>query len=138
MTTEISSLMMPNGPDLAKSAGQPVKLEFVDNSSNGGKQVPVEGKYQPQEKSVNTTELREAVDQINSFVQTVQRDLTFSFDEGSGQTVIKVIDSKSGGLVRQIPSEEVLSMATHLRDVESMMGSQQSEMTEGMLFSDKT
>ncbi|MCP4077351.1 MAG: flagellar protein FlaG, partial [Gammaproteobacteria bacterium] len=73
-----------------------------------------------------------------SFVQTVQRDLTFSFDEGSGQTVIKVIDSKSGGLVRQIPSEEVLSMATHLRDVESMMGSQQSEMPEGMLFSDKT
>ncbi|MGR8999894.1 MAG: flagellar protein FlaG [Gammaproteobacteria bacterium] len=56
-------------------------------------------------------ELDQAVQAINQYVQNVQRDLQFSVDEDSGRNVVKVIDSQSKEVIRQIPSEEVLVLA---------------------------
>jgi flagellar protein FlaG len=56
-------------------------------------------------------ELNAAVQQMNTYVQNIQRDLQFSVDEESGRNVVKVIDSKSKEVIRQIPSEEVLALA---------------------------
>ncbi|REH36751.1 flagellar protein FlaG [Paraperlucidibaca baekdonensis] len=41
-----------------------------------------------------------------------QRKLEFSVDESSGRDVVKVIDSDSGDLIRQFPSEEVLKLSS--------------------------
>ncbi len=58
-----------------------------------------------------SAELNAAVQQMNTYVQNIQRDLQFSVDEESGRNVVKVIDSKSKEVIRQIPSEEVLVLA---------------------------
>ena len=47
--------------------------------------------------------------------QVRQRALEFSIDEGSGRTVIKVIDKETEAVIRQIPSEEVLELSARLR-----------------------
>ena len=59
-------------------------------------------------------ELKQAVSQLNDFVQTMQRDLQFSIDKDSGTMVVKVIDAKSEKVIRQIPSEETLRLARSL------------------------
>ena len=43
-------------------------------------------------------------------MQQSRRELHFSVDENSGRTVIKVIDSATQELVRQIPPEQLLSL----------------------------
>lgn len=53
-------------------------------------------------------ELENVTSDMNKYVQTMQRDLHFSVDEESGETVIKVVESESQRLVRTIPSEEFL------------------------------
>lgn len=58
-----------------------------------------------------SAELQDAVQKMNMYVQNIQRDLQFSVDEASGRNVVKVIDSKSKEVIRQIPSEEVLALA---------------------------
>ena len=64
--------------------------------------------------------LEKSVSQLNEIVQSVQRDLEFSIDETSGDTVvIKVLDTKTDEVIRQIPSEEVLAIA---RNIESLKG----------------
>jgi len=55
------------------------------------------------------------VKKLNDYVQTVQRDLQFSVDEDLERTVIKVIDSASGDLVRQIPEDIFLELARSLK-----------------------
>lgn len=40
--------------------------------------------------------------------------VTFEIDEGSDRLIIKVVDRSSGELIRQIPSEEMLRIATRL------------------------
>jgi flagellar protein FlaG len=43
--------------------------------------------------------------------------LQFSVDDKSGETMIKVVDSKTDEVVRQIPSEEVVRLRQRLEDV---------------------
>lgn len=59
-------------------------------------------------------DLKQAVSQLNNFVQNMQRDLQFSIDKESGTMVVKVIDAKSEKVIRQIPSEETLRLARSL------------------------
>lgn len=60
--------------------------------------------------------VNQAVEVLNEYVQSVNRDLQFSVDEASGRTVIKVLDAETQEVVRQIPSEEILALARHLRE----------------------
>lgn len=60
--------------------------------------------------------LEAAVASINDFVQLVQRDLHFTVDEELEKTVIKVVDSHSGELIRQIPEDIFLELARKLKE----------------------
>ena len=136
MANEISSMTLANMPARpVKDSSQFAKLEGVPTPT-AEQALPNSGKALPQQPA-NQAQLREAVDQINQYVQTVQRDLSFSMDGDSGETIIKVIDSGSGELIRQIPSVEVLALATYLQDVsKETPGS--AEIAQGILFSEST
>ena len=54
--------------------------------------------------------LSEASSNLNEFMQTMQRNLKFSVDEVSGESVIAVHDAKTDELIRQIPSKEALEL----------------------------
>lgn len=48
-----------------------------------------------------------------------QHNLSFSVDEDSGVSVVKIIDSESGDIIRQMPSEAWVRMARHINDYAS-------------------
>ena len=54
--------------------------------------------------------LSEASSNLNEFMQTMQRNLKFTVDEVSGESVIAVHDAKTDELIRQIPSKEALEL----------------------------
>ena len=64
----------------------------------------------------DSVELEKAVQGLNEHVQSVQRELQFSVDKDSGHTVIKVMDIATKEVIRQIPSEEALSVARQLNE----------------------
>jgi len=59
--------------------------------------------------------VEKAIAHLNDYVQSVQRDLEFSLDEGSGATVVRVIDRSTKTVVRQIPSDVALRLARNLK-----------------------
>mgnify|MGYP000871654780 CR=1 FL=1 len=69
----------------------------------------------------NGEQIEEAVTSIQNFVQTIRRDLNFSLDDSSGRVVVKVTDSASGEVIRQLPSEEALRLAESLEEVRSLL-----------------
>jgi len=140
MANEISSRVTTQVSAPVPKSGQFAKLSTVNVPDAGGQTLPETGNNLPRQagnEPTNSTQLKEAVSQINDFVQNVQRDLSFSLDESSGRTVIKVVDSGSGELVRQIPSEEVIALATVLQDVNTESSSAENVPT-GILFSEST
>ena len=141
MANEISSIAAIRALTAAKSSGQVTKPNVatspVNNGSvNGGEALPPRGREVPAQV-VDTAELSEKVTEINAMIRSIQRDLAFNIDQDSGKTVIRVIDSESGELIRQIPSEKVLAIATHLRDFQEDTVSG-GEIGQGLLFSDST
>ncbi|PKH88840.1 hypothetical protein CXF79_04925 [Colwellia sp. Bg11-28] len=62
-------------------------------------------------------QLEKVAQQLQDFVGEMNRGLEFSVDKDSGRDVIKVIDKTSGDLVKQYPSEEVLTLVAKLSDM---------------------
>lgn len=65
--------------------------------------------------------VEKAVSSIQGFVQSIRRDLNFDFDDSSGRVVVKVTDSASGDVVRQIPTEDALRLAENLEEIRSLL-----------------
>ncbi|MDR6956253.1 flagellar protein FlaG [Pseudomonas brassicacearum] len=78
-------------------------------------------KDEPKDVMAEKDKLKQAVQEIEKFVQSVKRNLEFSIDEPSGKVVVKVIASGSGEVIRQIPNEEVLKLANSLNDANSLL-----------------
>ncbi len=80
----------------------------------------------PAEKTeISVEELQAAIDKLNDFMRQGQRSLSFSVDQSADEVIVKVVDTQTQELVRQIPNEETLRIKEHL---ESMLG---------LLFNDK-
>jgi flagellar protein FlaG len=66
--------------------------------------------------------IENALAEISEFVQNNGRQLNFSVDEGSQKNVVKVTDSETGEIIRQIPSEEVLRLSERLQNLQLDVG----------------
>tara|TARA_B100000700_G_scaffold329085_1_gene449223 strand:+ start:172 stop:603 length:432 start_codon:yes stop_codon:yes gene_type:complete len=84
-------------------------------------------------KVKSADELRELVDEVNQNQSIRQRNLEFSVNDEIGTTIVKVIDSESGELIRQIPSEELVRLAEKLSDQRQETGSD-SKSSAGFLI----
>ena len=62
-------------------------------------------------------QLEKVAQQLQDFVGDLNRSLEFSVDKDSGRDVIKVFDRESGDLLKQFPSEEVLTLVSKLSDM---------------------
>lgn len=60
--------------------------------------------------------LQDVVSDLNKLVRELHRELRFSVDSDSGDTVIKVIDRETEEVVRQIPSEELIRLRKRLQE----------------------
>ncbi len=67
-----------------------------------------------QAREVPKASLNELVAKLNERMQDIRRELQFSVDDDTGKVVIKVLNAETEEVVRQIPPEEVLSLAANL------------------------
>lgn len=70
--------------------------------------------------------VEDAVKQIEQFTQSVAQNLKFSIDEDTGKTVVKIMDSQTNELIRQIPSEEAINIARTLGKIEGVLFNDQA------------
>ena len=99
----------------SEESSSSVKKTDVENGNN----LPLEKAevVSPKKAPVKTEQV---VEEVNQFVQSVQRDLHFSVDEDSGITIIRVRDKESGELIRQIPEDIFLNLAQNLKQNQSL------------------
>lgn len=115
MPTEISASLgtSVSPPAPSKSSADPTAVSRQALPAHGQNHPPQAG-----ENKVRAKDLSDAVSRIQDYVQSVQRELRFSIDKDSGRTVIKVVDSSTNKVIRQIPPKEVLAIAKHLKELQ--------------------
>jgi len=66
-------------------------------------------------------ELRDAVGKIEESMAPAASDLRFSIDEDTGITVVKLIDTQTQTIIRQIPTQEVIEISKALDKMQGLL-----------------
>jgi len=69
----------------------------------------------------SSQQVQQAFEKIRAAVAPMAQDLHFSMDDSSGKTVVRVVDTSTQEVIRQIPSEEVLHMAQELDRMQGLL-----------------
>jgi flagellar protein FlaG len=86
-------------------------------SAPAGEELPVPRPAPPPP----VVDVDRAVARLNELMTSRRRSLRFDVDEGSGRTVITVINASTNEIVRQIPPEELLQLAHNLETFGSVI-----------------
>ncbi len=65
-------------------------------------------------------QVQSAVDNINKAMAQSNANVEFSIDKDTKQTVVKVVESGTGDVIRQFPSEEVLAISRAISHMQQM------------------
>ena len=117
MTDMISQLV----PQAGRGAGSRVQNTRVDAAAvavnkTRDERPPVD----EASKEMSAKQLAEAVSQLNEHMQQGHHSLRFSIDDISGRTIVRVVDTETDEVIRQIPSEEMLAVMHHVREFGSL------------------
>lgn len=74
----------------------------------------------PADSNQGKPSLEDAVKNLENFVSAVNSEISFSIDQSSGAQVVKVLDSQSKEVIRQIPSEEAIQLAQALDKLQGL------------------
>lgn len=90
-----------------------VSVKLPQSTGNEAQQAEqVAEQHPPLEK------LKGVVDNINRALKLANRNLEFSVDESTSKQVVKLVDSDTGDLIRQFPSDEMLAISRAIDQVQ--------------------
>jgi flagellar protein FlaG len=91
-------------------------VSAIGQSEAGSKQSDA-----TQKQPVDEKELSSAVDQLNDTAKLFNTQLQFSVDPDTGRRVVKVTDSQTNQVIRQIPAEDVLRLSKAIGDFKGLL-----------------
>ena len=99
-------------------------VDDVNKTDEQGPQNQLSNQYAQQGIETNSSQnqqlereqLEKVAQQLQDFMGEMNRSLQFQVDEDSGRDVIKILDKTSGDVIKQYPSEEVLSLVSKLSE----------------------
>jgi len=113
----ISSL---SGAGTAVTPNPPEQAPRTAEASPVQVQVPAVAPS-PQMAGPSLEQVQQAAKQVQQIVQAQTSNLTFSVDQGSGKTIVKLMDSETGKVIRQIPSEEMIAMSEAMDKMQGLL-----------------
>lgn len=119
MDTSISLHAVPagSGSSVASRAGEPAGPAVAASISAPGVESPpmgVEAAALARDLQLGVKPSERALAQLNDFLKSQQQQLEFSMDKATRRIVLRVIDTSSGQVIRQVPSEDWLHLAQTL------------------------
>lgn len=120
MATEIQNQGTYNKPAIGQpiarqESEKPENLNSVTQAPAAVDDKQVSGQ-QKQVDQVSKEQLQQAVQDLRDFAKSQNRALEFSVDDVTGRTLVKVVDSETSKVIRQIPSETAVDLARRMHD----------------------
>ena len=89
-------------PDVRVGSASSAKAELKAAAATPAQNAP---------RQASAEELKSAVATINQAMRQSNRNLEFSVDTDTHQTVVKMVDTSTGELIRQFPTEATLAIS---------------------------
>ncbi|USD38618.1 MULTISPECIES: flagellar protein FlaG [Ferrimonas] len=65
--------------------------------------------------------IAQATHGMNEFFDSMNKEIRFHIDEKTDRSVVKVVEAKTGEVIRQIPAEEVLELAARMSEASGLL-----------------
>jgi len=75
-----------------------------------------------QHKAPDMKTLKVLVNEANKLIKTVSSNLQFQIDDSTKQVVVKIVDTNTGDVIRQIPTVEMLDFIRQMKKLEGNAG----------------
>jgi len=79
--------------------------------------VEIAAKKRSEVKSLSPTELKNTINKINENVGILNKDVKFVYNDTIKSLVVKVVNAKTGKVIREIPPKEVINLQKKLSEV---------------------
>jgi flagellar protein FlaG len=112
MMSRLDASQVEAGGEIARSPRSPSFPQPTTAAEATQAHQPVAQPSVPAEPSAE--DVKRAAQQLEAYMQSMNRYLEFRVDEDSGRTVVTVKDKNTGETIRQIPSEEIMRLAHNL------------------------
>lgn len=99
-------LASDSAPDVVVAT--PSNVEAVPSASV---ELPKRAVTQVAEQKPSSEQLKNVVDNINKSLRQSNRNLEFSVDDTTQKQLVKLVDTETGDVIRQFPSEEALAIS---------------------------
>jgi len=108
-----NNLNQASPPARLASDGGPVSVVSASNvqPQPAAVDLPLTTVKQVAEQHPSLSQLASAVDSINKALQQSNKNLEFTVDAETKDPVVKLVDSETGDVIRQFPTDEALSIA---------------------------
>lgn len=113
LNTQIAPGVLPGSRNEVSTALRQAEME---KGSSASQAIAPDQALTPKQEAPAVTQEKqnEAVKKLNEFVTATNHALEFSVDEDSGRQLVKLIDTQTKEVIRQIPTEEALQIAKAL------------------------
>jgi len=105
----------------AAKQANPEETQIDTNSVDKINESAMSINEQPQQEKLNEEELINAIESANDSIQLYNRRLQFSIHEGTKEIMVKVIDTKTDKVIREIPNEKILDMVAKLWELAGIL-----------------
>lgn len=122
--SSISNNTLPGAaprPVAAETPAVELRQTRTAQNSSAGPVLTEQSVAQSQKVEANRKELEAAVKEVNDFLKPINNSLQFSLDDDTGKTVVKVVDIATNDIIRQFPSEEMLSIAKAIDKMKGLL-----------------
>jgi flagellar protein FlaG len=128
MGTQVSLTLPAGGAQSIAIAPRPAA---TPPGTPGADTQPAVETQQPQQSQQAKTppdakQLNEALDSINQKLQDSDQQLRFALDKDSGRMVVRVVDTATDQVIRQIPSEVAIQIGQSLEKLHGLLVRQQA------------
>lgn len=115
MSITISNTMTPTLASAAPQAGTQRPVRPASAAAEAPQQQP------------EPAQVERAVETIKQLIEAkAPNSLSFSIDDSTGKSIVRITDRSTGEMVRQIPSEEMLDIARSIDKLQGMLLKQQA------------
>ncbi len=109
------------GNQTVRTAEGSAEASAAERSVTPNSQPVSEEKTETKTMSLDGERVDRVVKSLNNLAQSLKRKIEFSINDETGQTVIRIVDSENAKVIRQIPPEEMMRLAEHLKDIQGLI-----------------
>ncbi|MCE0494514.1 flagellar protein FlaG [Vibrio salinus] len=118
-TNSTRSISAPRDTERSEKLSEKISEQVKERQAES---IEAAQKLAKERERINEEQRTKITEQMQDFVSSINKGLSFRFDKESGRDVVTIYEADTGDVIRQIPEEEMLEVLRRLARMNDQSG----------------